>query len=299
MKFQHFQVVYGPENSKFPACTSLLVDGGDTVAIVDPGAGPEALQAATAGRMVDIVINTHYHFDHISGNYLFSGARILMNPVEVEGFPNLERIGEWLGIREIYGKKGVADWISNVVNPHSRQTKFSPSNRHEWWLSTRTPASAYRYEQEWHIGRVRVIMVHAPGHTRGFCCPYFPDAGLVYTGDIDLTNFGPWYAGSDGDLNQFMNSARRIAQLDADWFLTSHQAGIFSRDEFQSGVERFLNIIYDRQERLVTLLEKGVQPEDIPRHGLLYSPKYQVDPWIAMWERIAVRKHLELLEIPI
>lgn len=296
VKFKHVRVIPGPHYSKFPTCTSLLVDGGDTVAVVDPGAGPEALRAATADLQVDLVINTHYHFDHISGNYLFPDAQVWMNPMEVEAFPNLNRVGEWLGIQEIYGDSGVARWISGVASPHTSQGPFSPCNRHEWWLSTRTPARAYTYDQEWQIGNVRVIMVPAPGHTRGFCCPYFPDEGLVYTGDIDLTSFGPWYAGSDGDIAGFMASARRVAQLDAGWFLTGHQAGMVSRDEFLGRLERFLNVITERQERLVALLESGVEPEDIPDHGLLYPPKYQVDPWIAMWERIAVRKHLELLQ---
>lgn len=294
-EFQHLRVIPGPNNSKFPACTSLFIDGGDTVAVLDPGAGPEALRAAMGGRTVDLVVNTHYHFDHISGNHLYPETQVWMNPIEAECFPDLDRVADRLGIREVYGEEGVADWIGKVTDPDAAQAPFSPCYRREWWLSTRSPAKAYTYDQEWRIGRVRAVMVHAPGHTRGFCCPYFPDEGLVYAGDIDLTGFGPWYAGSDGDIGQFVASARRVAELDAGWFLTGHQAGMFPRTEFRARLERFLEVIGQRQERLIALLEAGVKPGDIPRHGLLYPPKYQVDPWIAMWERIAVRKHLELL----
>jgi hypothetical protein len=34
----------------------------------------------------------------------------------------------------------------------------------------------------------------------------FPGEGIVYTGDIDLTSFGPWRFGADGDMDQFIKS---------------------------------------------------------------------------------------------
>lgn len=295
MEFQHIRVVYGSNSSRFPTCTSLLIDDGEIVTIIDPGAGPEALLSAVEGRKSDIVINTHYHFDHISGNYLFPHAKVYINPIEVNLFSNLRLVGDWLGIKEIYGENGVADWLNKIIKPNSPQTHYSPANRHEWWISTRTQADPYVYDNIWEIGKTRIIMVHTPGHTGGFCCPYFPDEGIVYTGDIDLTSFGPWYCGSDGDIEQFLLSAERVAQLDADWFITGHQTGILSRSDFIRNLEQFLVVIYERHKRLIGLLEAGISPEDIPSHGLLYPPKYQIDPWIAMWERIGVRKHIEFL----
>lgn len=293
MKSRYINVIPGLNGSRFPCCTSLLINDGNTAAIIDPGAGAETLLNFMGKQKPDIVINTHYHFDHISGNYLFPEAKLFINPIEIDCFPNLDRIAKYLGIEEIYGKDGVADWIKNVANPTIAQTEFSPSRRHEWLLSTRTSADSYTFDADWEIGKVRIVMVHAPGHTDGFCCPYFPDEGIVYTGDIDLTTFGPWYAGTDGNIEQFIASAQRIAQLDADWFITGHQEGILSWVDFINKLEQFLDVIHKRQKRLVTLLEAGIKPEDIPNYGLLYPPKYQVDPWIAMWERITVRKHLE------
>jgi len=42
VKFKHIRVVPSPSKSRFPMCTSLLVDDGDTMAVIDPGAGREA-----------------------------------------------------------------------------------------------------------------------------------------------------------------------------------------------------------------------------------------------------------------
>jgi len=293
---QSIKVIRGENNSRFPCCTSLLVDGGDLVAVIDPGAGVKALQAACEKKHVDLVVNTHYHFDHINCNHLFSETKLLLNPLEAACFSDLANVGKLLGIREYYGDNGVTAWIDNVKNPQTKQTPFSPSCRHEWWLSTRTNAGEYAYDQDWFIGKVKVIMVHTPGHTQGLCCPYFPDEGVVYTGDIDLTSFGPWYAGTDGDIDSFIQSARLIASLNADHFITGHQEGVFSRSEFQKRLDRFINIIEERQQRLIKLLESGVTPEDVPSHGLIYPPKYHVDPWVKMWEGITVRKHYERLQ---
>ncbi|WP_027364462.1 MBL fold metallo-hydrolase [Desulfotruncus alcoholivorax] len=295
MDFKSIKIINGPNASRFPSCTTLLVDGGDTVAVIDPGAGPEAFAVVEDKYIIDIIINTHYHFDHINGNYLFPNARVLMNPVEAGFFSEIRNVAKWLGIAEIFGDSGVEDWIKKVSDPKTRLTGYSPCYRHEWWLSTRREAQSYQYDREWQIGRVRVIMIHSPGHTRGFCCPYFPDEGLVYTGDIDLTGFGPWYFGSDGDIEEFVASARRVAQLDARWFLTGHQEGLLSRKEFKERLEQYLDIINQRQERLESMLREGIRPEEISGHGFVYAAKYQVDPWIAMWDKIAVRKHLNVL----
>ncbi len=294
VNFKYIKAIPGSNNSKFPNCTSLLIDDGDIIALIDPGAGQGALLNATGNCRVNILINTHYHFDHISGNYLFPDAQLFVNPIEIDCFPNLKEVAKLLGIEEIYGREGTLDWIKRVSAPHSPQSEFSPSNRHEWWMSTRFSASPYSYDREWNIGKVRVIMIHTPGHTSGFCCPYFPDEGLVYTGDIDLTNFGPWYAGSDGSIEKFIASAYRIAQLDADWFLTGHQVGMITKAEFISKLDQYIDIIDKRNKRLNSLLESGIQPKELHQYGLLYSPEYQVDPWIYMWERITIRKHLEL-----
>ncbi len=326
-RFGPVTIIPGARSSVFPNCTSLLVDGGSERALIDPGAGEEALSVAlgpsaagaattpaVAGR-VTCVINTHYHFDHISGNHLFPGVPVFLNEVERECFPNLEEIGSRLGIRQVYGDSGVADWIrevaaaANVTSDLGRpppggprashdghgpdpRAPFSPAYRPEWWFSTRIPARAYPYG-EFAVGSVRMVMVPSPGHTAGFCCPFFPDEGLVYTGDVDLTTFGPWYAGADGDIDAFIRSARALLDLDAEWFLTGHQEGLLRRAEFAERLEDYLAVI-DRRDRLVLeLLDQGVRKAEPAVSGIVYPSRYHSDPWIRMWDVVATAKHVE------
>lgn len=86
-----------------------------------------------------------------------------------------------------------------------------------------------------------------------------------------------------------------MAQLDAQWFLTGHQEGLLSRNEFKRRLDQYLNIIDKRQERLKSMLQKGISPKEISSHGFVYATKYQIDPWIAMWDKLAVQKHLNAM----
>ncbi len=301
-RFGPVAIIPGARSSVFPNCTSLYVDGGRERAIIDPGAGEEAL--GVLGRSATCLMNTHYHFDHIWGNHLFPGLPVLLNEVERMCFPDLEAVGRRLGVRQIYGEAGVAEWIAAVRAAAgageggapsalgATSAPYSPAFRPEWWLSTRTPAGSYPYG-EYAVGSVRMVMVHTPGHTEGFCCPYFPDEGLVYTGDVDLTSFGPWYAGSDGDIDAFIRTARALLDLDADWYLTGHQEGLLTRDDFAGRLEAYLAIIDDRDDRILGLLAEGMPEAEVVRNGVVYPARYHGDPFVRMWETVAVGKHLE------
>jgi len=77
MNFENIKVVYAANSSKFPRCTSVLIDDQAALAVIDPGAGAAALSEAFGGRRPDIIMNTHYHFDHIFGNYRAPGRNVV------------------------------------------------------------------------------------------------------------------------------------------------------------------------------------------------------------------------------
>jgi len=89
-------------------------------------------------------------------------------------------------------------------------------------------------------------------------CPFFPEEGLVYIADIDLTRFGPWYFGTDGDIDALVRSSRALLALDAEWYLTGHEEGLTD-------------------------------------HGVLNPTRYHVDPWVRMWDTLGTRKHVARL----
>src|SRR3954453_23263894 len=80
----------------------VLVDTGMTelhplVADMDPRLRPLSEQDADLGG-IDIVVNTHLHFDHCGGNHLFAGKRIYVQRQELDDARSLDdyTIREWV-----------------------------------------------------------------------------------------------------------------------------------------------------------------------------------------------------------
>lgn len=291
ISFGPVRIIPGVRQSRFPACTSIFIDD-DVKVIIDPGAGPGPLGELMQRHRIDIVINTHYHFDHIAYNYFFDGAKIFLNEIEAECFRQREHIGSLLGMEEVYGSEWVAGWLKRISRPDTPPSPFSPQNNHRWWLSSARLDGTFSWGEDLHLGRVTVHAVGAPGHSAGFTCLYFPREGVVYTADIDLTDFGPWYGGSDGDIDSFIDSARKVAALDAHTFVTGHEKGILSRDEFAAGLEIFLSVIEKRDTIILKELSRPHTVRELSQKGLIYDRKFLIDEWIFMWNEIMLKKHL-------
>lgn len=284
----------GEEKSRFPYCTSIFIND-DVKVLIDPGAGNRPLQKLKNEVDIDMVINTHYHFDHISYNYLFEDSRILLNEKEAECFKDRHVLGSLLGMEEVYGEAWVEDWLKRIARPDTVQSPFSPQNNHQWWLSTARIDGRYKWGDVLEFGKTKMHVIGAPGHSLGFCCMYFPDYGAIYVADLDLTAFGPWYGGSDGDIDEFISSCRKIADIDAEFFITGHEIGIVGKDDFRSRLKNFLEVIEIRDTRIISLVSKPMTLKELVDHGVIYGRKYHVDAWLYMWEYIMVNKHLQRL----
>ncbi len=294
----HVKVVRGEENGRFPHCNTILITD-EVNAIIDPGAGEKILEKLLKKYHIDLVIDTHYHFDHIWFNYLFRDAEIHLNKYDAPCFKSLDALAERLGIQEVYGIEGVEKWKKTISSGSREPLGYTPKNRHEWVLSTSRLDGEYENGKIFDFGTTRAEAVHLPGHTAGSCCFHFPNEKLAYTADIDLTNFGPWYGGSDGDIQDFLDSINRATRLDADIFVTGHEIGVVSKSEFLAKLEKFKSKIFERDEKILEFVrsrETGAALNEITSQGLIYDHEFLVDEWICMWEKIMVRKHLERLE---
>lgn len=284
----------GDKGGRFPFCNSLFID--DSVkTVIDPGAGLNKMAEIKNKASVDLVINSHYHFDHIAYNYVFNESKIYLNETESDCFQNREKIARRLGMTEVYGNKWVSGWLDKISRPDSPQSPYTPQNRYEWWLSTARLDGTYKWGDIFDFGNTKMEVIGTPGHTAGFSCFYFPDHGVIYTGDIDLTNFGPWYCGADGEIDSFIDSARKIAGLNADTYITGHEAGILSRKDFLNQIENYLKIISERDKKIISVLSSPLNLKEIAELGLIYGKKYTVDDWIRAWEELTVKKHLKKL----
>jgi hydroxyacylglutathione hydrolase len=274
-------IIEGPHKSKVPYSRSLYIDCPDKV-LIDTGADPQALLAVEQQYGVNLVINTHYHPDHTLHNYLFKNAQKWINPIEYETVQSIEGIAKGNGIYQEWGSIGVETFQKNLPT--------------KWVNSLREITGSYQYDLEYLFGDVKVIFTHTPGHTKGYTSPYFPDLGVVFVGDFDMTSFGPWYFGTDGDIDEFISSSKRLLNMDADTFITGHQKGLFTKQEFQVAMEKYLAIIDFRDETIGKYVKQGLNFEELTKIGLFY-PKKLLDKNLILktWERSGIRKHLARL----
>ena len=67
------------------ATNCYLVDAGGTNVLIDPAQSCDALTLFLSDRKIDLVVNTHGHFDHIGGNWPLkeSGAKLLIHSADL------------------------------------------------------------------------------------------------------------------------------------------------------------------------------------------------------------------------
>jgi len=283
-KYGPIWVLEGPNQSKVPFSRSLYLDCSEKV-LIDSGAEAELLTAIDKEYGVQLVINTHYHPDHTFHNYLFPNADKWINPIEFETTRSVDRVARANGVYQEWGPEGVETW-KQIIPQELVQNLGGISN-------------TYDYELEYQLGDVKVCFLHTPGHTSGLACPYFPDLGVAFVVDYDMTTFGPWYNGTDGSIDDFIASGRRLLTLDAETYITGHQKGIFSKRDFKEAMDKFLSVIDRRDEIIEKYVRQGLTFEELANIGIFYPKKVLDNPILKTWERSGIRKHLDRLNLSI
>ncbi len=114
LRIGRIRVIPGENGSRFPSCTSLVVED-DVRTIIDTGCGEAAIRRLLDEGPIDRVINTHFHFDHICGNYLLPGAEVWLNHREAPCFKELVNVARLLGIVELDGEEAGERWAEEVA----------------------------------------------------------------------------------------------------------------------------------------------------------------------------------------
>ncbi|MGM0900863.1 MAG: MBL fold metallo-hydrolase [Bacillota bacterium] len=278
-------IIEGPNNSsKVPFSRSLYIDCSERV-LIDSGADPETLVKLDKEYGIGLIMNTHYHPDHTTHNYLFPEAKKLINPIEYETAQSIDGVARANGVFQEWGPKGVEEWKKNL-----------PAR---WVKSLGQLTGTYDYDKEYNFGGVKVQFLHSPGHTSGLSCPYFPELGVVFAGDYDMTSFGPWYNGTDGDIDDFIRSGKRLLELDAETYITGHQKGVFTKEEFTHAMESYLAIIDKRDEKVEHYVRQGLTFEELTNIGIFYPKRTLENGILKTWERTGIRKHLDRLGLTV
>ena len=134
-------------------CYILAQDKNSEAIIVDPGDEPDKIRRLLTRYKLKpgLIINTHGHIDHIGANDAF---------------------GVYVYIHK--------DDLNFLNDPHSNLSGFLSAP-----LRIRSPAHALEDKEEIHLGKIKLQVLHTPGHTPGGICLLLkePKNNIVFTGD--------------------------------------------------------------------------------------------------------------------
>lgn len=264
--------VEAPNRARFPYCNCLLIDD-DIKVIIDSSCGKENL-ILLEQYQIDIIINSHFHEDHILNNNYFAGAKVWAHGLDVPAICSMEVF------KGFYGFKNNAEELGNSFIK-SINLQASPIHRE---ISDKEILD---------FGQVKMQVVHTPGHTPGHCSFFEEKSGLLFSGDIDLSGFGPWYGHSCSDLDDFISSIEKCQTINPRIIISSHKGII--RDDIPQRLQKYKDIIYKKEELLLSTLSRASSLEELTEYKIFYGQRVKFDPLTRLFERMAIEKHLERL----
>ncbi len=265
-------LVPGENKSLFPFCTCLYLKGKDLRVLIDAGMG-KARMAACKEKGVDLLILTHCHYDHRSTIKHLPGVPVWCHAAEAAHLRDTESYLKGTGL------------IRSGMDTEQLFKGFAfPDFRFE-----RNLAGGEKID----LGGLTLEVIHTPGHTPGHLSFFVPEADFLFSGDVALNGFGPFYGNDFSSIDDFLESIRKLKDLNASTVATSH-SGPF-RDKLPERFARFEATIHRRDELVLKAFEKPRPLADLLGKHLFFKD-YPEPREIMIWmERVKIEKHLERL----
>lgn len=270
-KFGNVKIIPGRRGGKAPFCNSVFIDD-ELKAVIDPHSNREFCESVA--DEIDIIINSHFHIDHSGYNSLFVKSKLFVPEREREIYSSFEALTEEYGIRN-------ASFVESWREFYLKKKRFFDCQ----------PSGYFGDGEIFDLGKTKVHVISAPGHTAGHSVFIFEKEGLLFSVDVDLTEFGPWYGGKSSDICEFIKTIRKLKEMRIPFVLTGHQTGLV-RDP-QTLFEKFEEKIYEREKIILQLLEKPSPIKSLIGKKIIYPADN--NEWWRIAEENMIRAHLRKL----
>ncbi|MEH7781434.1 MBL fold metallo-hydrolase [Bacillus safensis] len=180
--------------SKFPSANMILIKDQLPV-LIDSGFGSDVKETKqilkkynVSPEELHLVVNTHYHSDHVGGNYYFQnhyGVKIAAHKWDA----NL------INVRDLEACS--AEWLDQPVEPYKIDLNLSDND-------------------EIHTGSRTLQVLHTPGHTLGHISLYDPDEEILICGDLFHRDDVGWlniFREGVSSIQRSLESLDRVSKL--------------------------------------------------------------------------------------
>ncbi|MGN0735147.1 MAG: MBL fold metallo-hydrolase [Anaerovoracaceae bacterium] len=203
------------EPNQYQEVNIFLVPGTERALLFDTGMGIRKIRPLVeelyTGEIV--VVNSHFHFDHIANNYCFDNVHIYNDPLAIKVAQN--------GLP----KEALGNQLEERMFRFGYPEGFSPENYHI------PPYNAIPIEEGhcFDLGDRCLRVIHTPGHSNDAIMLYDEKNKILLTGDTFYP--GALYAHFENEefghfsLDDYINSMERVSELipKLDYLCCSHR----------------------------------------------------------------------------
>lgn len=263
----------GENKSRFPYCACLYLVGKNMRVLIDAGMGGRNM-APVKDLGIDLLILTHCHIDHRLTRKEIPHVPVWCHEKEEPFVRDKDRFFVGTG----FSRSGID--LNKHLGPMLGLFEIEISHR---------LVDSERID----LGGLTLVAIHTPGHTPGHLSFYIPEYDLLFSGDVDLTPFGPFYGHDFADIDDFLQSIDKLRQLNAKTVVTGH-AGPFE-EEISKHFDAYEEVIFSRDRRVLEHLSEPRALEYFTGRNVIYSA-YPEDSFLMEWfELVHIGKHLERL----
>ena len=266
--------VPGKNKSRFPYCTCLYLKGRDLRILIDAGMGEENM-APVLEAGIDVLILSHCHIDHRLTQRMIPEIPVWCHEKEEIFLQDREFFFTAMGL-----KRSGLD-LTRLLD--FAQGKFKIEIAHRL-------AGGDRID----LGGLTLNTIHTPGHTPGHLAFFIPENDLLFSGDVDLTSFGPFYGHDFADIDDFLSSIEKLRQVGAAKLISGH-AGPFNGN-LAKRFNAYGEIIFTRDRLLLEKLNRPKSIVDFKGRNLYYKAYPEFPALIRWFELVHIEKHLMRLK---
>jgi hydroxyacylglutathione hydrolase len=181
------------------SCHSYLIKGDYKNVLIDSGLDQNfpklekaLLSLGIKVKDIDIVINSHEHFDHIGANRYFQDYALIA-------------AHRFAATKITFEDRYVTMYTSGDLN--------EPPLKVHLWL-----------EDKFHfdLGNYNLEVIHTPGHTSGSVCIYEINCKVLFTGDTVFGQGTLSYIGESGSVGDYINSIGRLGTMKINHIYPGH-----------------------------------------------------------------------------
>jgi glyoxylase-like metal-dependent hydrolase (beta-lactamase superfamily II) len=244
---------------------ALLFDSGNRVPGTDIGMGPAIVEKIErSGARVKYLFISHFHYDH-TGNAAMIAEQygpevlahrldrpIIEDPLIVTRPDNLERFG-------VTGDELLEDF--NLA-PGESLGLSDPAVIERYW---NFPVAVDREVDDGdvlEVGRLRLEVVHLPGHSPGQIGIWNPDTRSLYCADI-IHFPSPLVPYPIGNASDHIATLEKCKALEPHYLWEGHYLSVYDPAAVQRRLDHLLRMQHDTAARLLTLLRRNSEPQTI------------------------------------